>query len=145
MSKRTHLTPEEVEEMVIAHELMHMSQPKEYLHNPALAEVHNEAMLTKYFTEMAQNTSGEEQKKYQDLADVSYMRMGAQYQNTLNQCSAYGADKMLKDIVDDAKETYLKSPNPSVVSLDDYFIPNSYEQRGEKAVPGYSEEIPPAA
>ncbi len=79
MSQLYSINPKDAEEMVIAHELMHMSQPYEVLQNPVLAETHNEALLTKYFTEMANKSDGKEAEKYWKLADIAYKRMGQQY------------------------------------------------------------------
>ncbi|MDI3473941.1 MAG: hypothetical protein PWR30_264 [Candidatus Woesearchaeota archaeon] len=106
------IPPEDVEELLVTHELMHMSQPSQYLTNKYLAEIHNESLLTKYFMEMADKEE-DEKEKYVRLASVTYGRMlsnigeyienGAKY---LNEKEYEETSKKIDKILEETTKLY---------------------------------------
>lgn len=104
--------PEDVEELLITHELMHMSQPAKYLTNKYLAEIHDESLSTKYFMEMADKEE-DEKEKYVRLASVTYGRMlsnlgeyienGAKY---LNEKEYEETSKKIGKIIEETTKLY---------------------------------------
>lgn len=111
LSSQYSIPPEDVEELLITHELMHMSQPAQYLTNEYLAEIHNESLSTKYFMDLADEE--DEKDKYARLASVTYRRMlskigeyiedGAKY---LNEKEYEETSKKIDEILKDTTKLY---------------------------------------
>jgi hypothetical protein len=77
MAEEHGLSEEEVEELVLTHELVHLAQPghiKKGMPMPYVAEIDAELVLTQYFADKAMNASNQMKDKYERMAQATYER-----------------------------------------------------------------------